>query len=353
MDYNIIMLKRIYKNKRTKELALLFTIISLLIITQTSCSSKQDPVSEEGYYLDTVCNITVYDIQSGDEKRAKEAIENAYKICAKYENLLSKTREKSDIYKINHARGKAVKCKTETVSLLKKAIGYGELSNGDFDVTIGKATDLWNFHSENPKVPDSEKVQDAIKHVNYRNISISGDNVSLSDPNAEIDLGGIAKGFIADKVTKHLEKEGVKSAIINLGGNVSVIGKKGDRKFNIGVRKPFSNPEDVLGTVEVSDKTVVTSGSYERYFEKDGHEYHHILDPKTGFPKDSDLISVTVIGKKNKSVDCDALATICFMAGEKRGKQIIKDLGGYKAIFVQNDGTISEAGSLTIEAKFL
>ena len=163
-------------------------------------------------------------------------------------------------------------------------------------------------------------MNEALTHVDYKQIKVNGNKVSLSDPKGEIDLGGIAKGYIADKLAEFLKKKGVSSAVIDLGGNISVVGKKPDGKdFRIGVRDPFSTDGGIVGVVEAHDKSLVTSGTYERSFTKDGKVYHHILDVKTGYP----------------------VATTCLILGEKDGKKLIESLDGYEAIFVQHDGTIT------------
>ena len=316
-------------------------MIAGIIITHTSCSEKMEPVSKEGYYLDTVCNITVYSMEGGGSQEAAEkVIDGAYKVCADYEKKLSKTIPESEIYQINHSGGAAVAVDDETAALINKAVDYGKLSKGQFDVTIGRASDLWNFQTETPSLPDDAKLKAVLPHIDYRNIKVDGNKVSLTDPESEIDLGGIAKGYIADKMADYMEKNKVTGAVINLGGNVYALGYKDGKSqpFKIGIRKPFDNEGNVVGAVEVGNKTVVTSGSYERGFKKDGVLYHHILDPKTGYPKNSGLASVTIIGGKDKSVDCDALATICFMLGPEEGMKLINGMKDYQALFVTEDG---------------
>lgn len=334
-------------SKKTKVIPVIMLVLSI-IISQTACSKKTnqstDPVQKSGFYLDTVCNLTIYDMKDMSEENASKVIEDAYKLCEKYENMLSKTRESSDIYKINHAGGAEIKCTDETLFVIKKAIKYAELSEGRFDVTIGQVTDLWNFQPEGGegKIPEQVALDEALTHVDYKQIKVNGNKVSLSDPKGEIDLGGIAKGYIADKLAEFLKEKGVKSAVIDLGGNISVVGKKPDgSEFRIGVRDPFSTDGGIVGVVEANDKSLVTSGTYERSFTKDGKVYHHILDVKTGYPVETGLDSVTIIGAGNEGIDCDSLATTCLILGEKDGKKLIESLDGYEAIFVQHDGTIT------------
>ena len=167
---------------------------------------------------------------------------------------------------------------------------YGRISGGNFDITIGQVTDLWDFHEQDEagektgQVPDKNKREQAVSHVDYEQIIIQGNTVRLAEPQAEIDLGGIAKGYVADRVGDYMEEQGVTSAVISLGGNIVVIGEKGvsmtdsqGDDFSIGIRDPQSDSGDLAGVLRCSDKTVVTSGTYERYFEADGIRYHHIL----------------------------------------------------------------------------
>lgn len=328
--------------KRIISIILTLALVSGIILTSAGCEKKVDPVTDQGYYLDTICDITIYDMKGMTEKKAKKVIQESFDMCNDLENLLSKTRESSDIYKINHAGGEPVKCNPTTIEVIKKGIHYGEISDGLFDITIGKATDLWDFHAENPKVPEKADLDNAIQHVDYTKIKIDGDTVQLEDPEMEIDLGGIAKGFISDKVAALLEEKGVTGAIVNLGGNISAVGYKNGKNedFNIGIKKPYTKNGEIIGSVKLSNGTIVTSGAYERYFEQDGKKYYHILDPKTGYPMRSGLESVTIIGEKGTSVDCDALATICFMKGVKDGTAFINKMDGYEAIFYDSKGNI-------------
>lgn len=334
-------------SKKSRLIPVILLVLSI-IISQTACTKKTnqstEPVQKNGFYLDTVCNLTIYDMKDMSEENANKVIEEAFELCEKYENMLSKTRKGSDVYNINHASGAEVECSDETIFVIKKAIKYGELSNGRFDVTIGQVTDLWNFQPEGGegKIPEQAAIDEALTHVDYKQIKVNGNKISLSDPKGEIDLGGIAKGYIADKLAEFLKKKGVNSAVIDLGGNISVIGKKPDgNEFRIGVRDPFSTDGGIIGVVEAHDKSLVTSGTYERSFTKDGKVYHHILDVKTGYPVEMGLDSVTIIGAGNDGIDCDSLATTCLILGEEEGRKLIESLDGYEAIFVQHDGTIT------------
>lgn len=329
--------------KKKITLILTMALVMTFIIAQTGCAKKDiEPVSKENYALDTVCTITVYHMKDMTKERALEVIDGAYKECSKYEDMLSNTIETSDIWKINHSEGKSIKCSKETIKMLREGIKYSKMSKGTFDITIGNITDLWDFHGESQYIPLKTLLDEKVKDVDYRNIVIKGDKVYLKDSKAKIDLGGIAKGYIADRMAEYLEKNGVTGAIINLGGNVYAVGHKdGESKdFNVGIKKPFTEDGKIIGTSKISDATIVTSGPYERYFKVDGRIYHHILNPKTGYPVESDLYSVTIIGPKGTSSNCDALATTCYILGPEKGVKYINKLGKYTAIFYTKDGKI-------------
>lgn len=316
-----------------------------LIISQTGCGSEE-PVSENQFLLDTICTITV-DGMKKDE--AEQVIARAFETCRDYENMLSKTVEGSDIYKLNHAGGKAVTVQDETLALLKKGIAYGRLSEGRFDITIGAVSELWGFSGENPKVPDAEQLKEAVSTVDYRQIEIEGNEVSLKKAKAQVDLGGIAKGYIADRLVEQMKREGAERAIISLGGNIAVIGEKAEGvPWNIGIERPYSDRREILGSVGLSDGTVATSGVYERCFEENGKLYHHVLDPKTGYPMEGELDAVAVKGQTGQSADCDAMGTICLMAGEKKGHQLLKEFPGLEAAFIDKSDNIQTTEGLTI-----
>ena len=349
-----------------------FTVLLLivtLIIPQLGCNA-QDPnnnpgVSKTSFHLDTVCTVTIYTMEGleelSDEEQQKEAlllITDAFKLCDNYEKVLSKTIEGSDIDKLNKAKGGWVTASADTLELIKMGKEWGDKSGGVFDITIGKATDLWNFHDEDDEgnktgtVPAQSDLKNAVAHVDYSKIEINGSKVRLADSQMQLDLGGIAKGYIADKVTEFLEKKGVTSGVVNLGGNIVVIGQKGASlteygeavDFSVGIGSPTSNSGELLCTIPGADMTVVTSGTYERYFEADGKKYHHVLNPKTGYPFETDLLSVTIIGTKGNSALCDVMSTSALALGREKAVKMIKGYPDVKAVLVDADGEVTSIG---------
>lgn len=322
---------------------LVFTVT--LIITQTGCGGVEK-ITKTSYYMDTICDITIYDMEDMSEENANAAIDEAFSLCADLEATISATAEESDVYKINEAGGEAVECDAATIELLKMGMDYGDLSGGKFDITLGQVTDLWDFHGDNPAVPSEDAVEKALAAVDYQQIQISGNKVSMTNPDGKINLGGIGKGFIADRAAGHLESLGVTSAIVNFGGNIVAIGSNGNDPFKIGIKDPNSESGDILGAVTVSDATVVTSGVYERCFEQDGKTYHHILDVETGYPVDSDVVSVTLVAPKGYSGVCDALSTTCLIYGVEDGMKLIEGADNVEAVFVDRDGKLHKTSGV-------
>ena len=334
-----------------KKLALLL-VLTLIIITQTSCNSnKIEPISDEGYYLDTVCQISIYDMEGGlDNKKAKSAIDDAFDLCRKLDKTLSNTVDASDISKINNSKGAWVEVSEDAINVIKAGIEYGELSDGAFDISIGTVTSLWNFHTDNPTLPKENELGEALSHVDYRKIEIDGKMVRMKDPDAKLDLGGIAKGYIGDRLADRLKKNGVKSGIVNLGGNIITIGKKPDgKKFVIGVEKPFNDRSETVGRVEVRDKTVVTSGVYERQFEKDGVLYYHVLDARTGYPVKTDLDSASLVMDYGHSMDADALSTICLMKGSESALELLNRRKDVKGVLCLHNKEIKKSKGMKID----
>lgn len=330
--------------------AILITV--LIIITQTGCGEK-DPVSKSDFCLDTTCDIKIYDMSSG---KAGKILDGAFEEIDKYENLMSKTIEGSEVYQINHSQGQPVKVSKDTLNVIKTGIEMGDLSGGMFDITIGRVSSLWNFTGDDPKVPQQSDLNEALQTVGYKNIVIDGSSVQLKNPQAQLDLGGVAKGYIADRVCDYLEDQGVERAVINLGGNVAVLGDKAkDTPWNIAIERPYSDRTEMMGYVSVKDATVVTSGIYERKFEQDGVLYHHVLDPHTGYPVDTDLEAVTIRAAKGNSGFCDGLSTVCLMLGKDKAQALIGTLQTehpemkLEAAFIDKNDNMTQTGGMDVK----
>lgn len=185
-------------------------VVCLSVFPLLTGCNESEPVSKDGFYLDTICNVTIYDM---DSKDAEKMIEVAFDTCKRYEEMLSKTVEGSDVYRLNHAGGKTLTVEPETRKIIESGIHYGELSKGKFDITIGAVSELWNFNEDKPSPPDPELLAKAVKTVDYQQIIVKGNTIRLKNPEARLDLGGLAKGYIADRVTDELKRAGVKREI--------------------------------------------------------------------------------------------------------------------------------------------
>ena len=301
------------------------------------CSAGGDrelpKLSEVGFYLDTVITMTAYVEDS-------QVLKDAMQECGRYEQLLSRTAEGSDVWKINHAEGEPVEVSDDTIAILQCAQRISELSGGAFDVTIAPVSTLWDFTSGSKELPDADAIARAAELVDCTRMKISGNTVTLP-AGMMIDLGGIAKGYIADRVKEYLEKRGVKYAILSFGGNVVAIGaKKPDgNEWKVGIQdidKPTG--EHMLVSRNTGGSTV-TSGIYERGFDLDGVRYHHLLSSETGWPVQNELASVTIFSES--SMEGDALSTAAFVLGTEEGLKLIESLKGIEAAFIARDRTVT------------
>lgn len=328
------------KNNIIKKLSAVLTASALLL---TGCSGAKSSTQTDqdltytDMLFDTVIKIQILD--PADES----ILDGLKKLCEKYDTMFSTNNTDSELYKLNHANGQPFTVSSETANLIQEGIHYSELSGGAFDLTIEPVSALWDFKADKPTVPSSDAIAQAVSHVDYTKVDIQDNTVTLEDPEAGIDLGAIAKGYIADQVKTYLKKQGIKHAIINLGGNVDVIGTKPDgSKYNIGIQKPFDESGEAITSVQLKDQTVVTSGIYERYFKKNGKLYHHILDPRTGYPCENNLYSVSII--TDSSTKADALSTTCFLLGYEKGMELIQSMDGVEAIFITDDEKVHKIG---------
>lgn len=303
------------------------------------CNRKQEPITKSGFYFDTIIQITLY------HSEQEHFIDECLSMADTYEQYFSATLPQSDVSKINDAKGAPVEVHEETIALLEKGLYYSELSQGGFDITLGALSSLWNFGHNDGILPTEQDIQAALTTIGYPQVKINGTTVSLTNPDTKIDLGGIAKGYIADQMKAYLIQNGVTKGIINLGGNVLCLGPKASgTPYRIGIQKPFVEDGTPIATVEVTDQTVVSSGIYERYFYVGDTLYHHILNPATGYPYNNSLTGITIIC--NDSVDGDGLSTTCFSLGLEQGMALIESLPDTEAIFITKDNQIQTSSGI-------
>jgi len=338
---------------------IIFILLLAMFTALSGCNrdSNAAPVSESRLLLDTVCTITIYD------PAIQEPLIEAMELCSQYEFMFSRTKEGGDVWRINNAGGMPVEVDEQVVRLLREGLYYGDLSGGWFDITIGRLSALWDFNGA-PAVPSQEALVAARNTVDYRQVFIDGDTVRLGDAEVMLDLGGIAKGYIADRLADFLKERGVESAIIDLGGNIVTVGLKpssgrrssgsgrrsnGGQLWNIGVTAPFQARSELIGSLSVEEASIVTSGIYERQFIENDTLYHHILDPFSGLPVDSDVMSVTIVSES--SAVGDALSTIVLLLGSEGAVPMLEQAPGIMgAVLMLKSGELLQFGDINFIA---
>ncbi|MGV8980808.1 FAD:protein FMN transferase [Clostridium sp.] len=302
----------------------------VLILIFITGNNNEVYISKEFYSLGTLNILKVYG------KNAEKAISQSIEKLCEIDNKMSVFKDQSEISKINkYAGNKPQIVSGDTYYVIQKAIKYCSLSKGAFDITIRPIVELWGIGKEGARIPSSNEIIEKLKVVNYKDIVIDRDNRSilLKKKNQEIDVGGIAKGFAADEVKDVLMKNGIKSALINLGGNILALGKKEDgTPWGVGIQNPFKTRGEFALSINVINKAVVTSGNYERFFEADGKRFHHIIDPITGYPSESDIVSATIIS--DDSIDGDGLSTGVYIMGIHKAINLIEEIKGVDAVFI-------------------
>ncbi len=311
------------------------TVLAYVIHTLSGCTPATAPVSVSGIYCDTIINIDIY----GAGKDSQTICDNCRNMCEHYQNLFDKNNPVSDIYAVNHSDSGKVSVDHDTALLLGKALVYSEKSDGLFDITIAPVSSLWDFHEENAHIPGDHEIMAALPLVDYTALSADpGNNTVTLKKGMSIDPGGVAKGYIADRIAEYLLSCSITGAIINMGGDIRVIGTKPDNSmFSIGINDPFK--DGTIGmALGISDMSVATSGIYERCFTSEGRTYHHILDPSTGYPVDTDIESVTVITES--ATDADCLCTLCILYGSEKAMELIENTEDTEAVMILTDNTM-------------
>lgn len=261
-----------------------------------------------------------------------------FRLIKQQENIFTVNRVNSEVMAINHASGNhPVIVSPPVYDLIQRAKAVSLLDDSLFNFTIGPLVKRWKIGFSGNSVPAASDLHALLPLTNPHDVVLddASRSVFLKHAGMEIDLGAIAKGYIADVVRDFLHQEQVEHALINLGGNVQTLGASGEGDWAIGLKTPFSAPDALIGVINVSNKSVVTSGIYERYFELDGHCYHHILDPKTGYPLDNELLSVTVIS--DDSIDGDIYTTLLYGMGVEKSLAYLQQRASIEAIFVTKD----------------
>lgn len=297
-----------------------------------SCRSG-DAVIETRFFLGTACNITVY---SGGHKTA---VDHAFMRVEEIEDRMSVNIESSEVSEINRNAGMhPVKVSADTFFVIEEALETSKLSGGALDITVGPLVETWSIGSESAHIPVDAEIIGLLSLVDYTQVVIDRikQTVFLEKKGMRIDLGAVAKGYAADAAEKILKKEGVERGIIDFGGNIRVFGSKPkEEPWRVGIQKPDSMRGEYFGIISGGEMSVVSSGTYERYFEAGGVRYHHILDPETGYPVQNDLASATVVA--SEGLRADALSTAVFVMGLEEGFRLLKTISDAEGIFITED----------------
>lgn len=315
---------------------LLYLIVPAAVLVVASCGRGNEPLRGNTYLLGTVLNVAIHD---GGYR--EELIEGMFDRVAEIEARMSTSTadyDTTELLAVNRAAGETpTSVSADTYEVLQEALYFSRLTDGAFDVTIWPLVALWGIGTDGAALPDQAEIDTARALVDYSALELLPDRrVHLPTPGMGVDVGAIAKGYAADEAARILTEAGVEHALLDFGGNILLIGNKPDGSaWRIGVQRPDGERSSFIGVLTLSDRSVVTSGPYERFFEQDGVRYHHILDSATGYPAENGLSQVTIIA--GRSIVADALSTACYVLGLEEGRALIESQPGVEAIFVTED----------------
>jgi len=311
---------------------MILLVVALVIFSWYRFTGVTEPVDRTALIMGTLVEIKIYD---ADHEKAEQAASAAFHEMSRIEGLMSRHIDSSEVSRLSRAAG-PLEVSRETADLIRAGQRIARLSHGAFDLTLGRLKELWAIDSEDPHIPDPAELKKALRGIGPKALAVSGRTVSKADPALHLDLGGIAKGYAVDRAVELLRRAGITSAAVNAGGDIRLIGDRQGEPWRIGIQHP-RNPQGVLVTLPLADCAVVTSGDYERYFERDGIRYHHIFDPTTGQPARL-CQSVTVIARD--AATADALATAAFVLGPDQGLQLLEAEPGVEGLIVSISGAL-------------
>ena len=321
--------------------------IILILICFVSCGKKAGlPYNESRFLMDTVVRIGIYQTDFSQDQ-IKKIVNGTFETMAHLEGKLSSGIDTSEVSRLSQTPQKVSE---ETYQCLKDGIRLSEMCTGAFDITIGEVKQLWDFSGENPRVPDPGEIRNALPYVDYSQVVLDSPFVSLKYPENRVDLGGIAKGFIVDQAVAFLVKSGITAGVVEAGGDLRFFGHHPQKdKWRVGVQNPRPQDKQILAVINIDTGAVATSGDYERFFMRDGKRYHHLLDPKTGYPA-SECISVTIV--TGNTMMADGLATAVFVLGPEKGMALVEKLDDVEAVIItESDGKMTESVSKGLQGK--
>lgn len=340
-------MNRLHKNKKS-----IWGALILIALVLVGCGPKEEevtlletPYDTQAFLMGTYVSLRVYD--EGKE----DVLELAVDRIAELADKITTNEPGSEMDAVNEAAGvEAVGVSEDVFPLVEAADNYSQVTNGGFEYAIGPITDLWRIGFDDARVPEPAEIEAVLPLVDHTKVELNTDNrtVFLQEAGMKIDLGAIAKGYIADEVKKLFVENGVTTAIIDLGGNVVVMGDSPTREgggFNVGVQDPFDSRGAYVAALNLQNQSIVTSGVYERYIEQDGEIYHHLMNPETGYPFENELASVTIIS--DESIDGDALSTVVFGFGLEAGLEYVNNVDNIEAVFITKEKDVYTSEGLT------
>ena len=315
-----------------------YCVFLLLLAAVAACKPVIRKESRTVFALGTVCSIQLF------TEKPQAEVEAVLKVCIRrleeLERHLSANAESSTLIDINHAAGgSSVSVPADIYPLFERAAFFAEKTNGAFNPVIGSVVKLWNIGFENARKPEAQDIQTALLCTGYKDLQLTADTVFLKKEGMKLDLGAIAKGFAADELAQIVKQAGITHALIDIGGTISAVGNRPDGNlWNIGIRDPRVRQGQPVISMPIENRSISTSGSYERYFEQDGVRYHHIIDPATGYPARNNLTAVSVFS--DSAADADALSTACFVLGYEKAVKLLAELPGSEALFIFDDNNV-------------
>lgn len=316
---------------RCKMILSAISVVACVILSSCSFTAENDIYQKDIFALDTFINLKIY----GDNGEQNGEI--AEEKIAELENILSVTRQGSDVFNINANPTALTNVSDDTLSVLKTANEISSLTDASFDVSVYPLVKLWGFTTDENKVPTQSQLDKALPFVDYKKISLDESNKTIAlDDGMQIDLGAIAKGYIAEEVAETLKENGVESAVLAFGGNIQTVGLKNGSNWQIGVKYPDTTNN--FGVLSVGETAIVTSASDQRYFEENGKKYHHIIDPSTGYPAENGTLSVTVVCESGARAD--GFSTALFVMGAEKAVELYKTVDDVEFIILTDNNRV-------------
>lgn len=326
-------------------ITMIMLLAALMALAMAGCGDKA-PYTRTGDCMDTSYEITIYD-EEMESDTANQILDDAAAEVERIDGLLNHKLEGSDVYKVNNAKGERVEVSQEVRDMMSMGILIGNMTDGAFDMTMGPVNDLWSFDTKEPKLPDDADIKAALEHVFYGDMATQGSQLWLADPEAKLDFTYMADSYIASKVETVMSTAGVKQGKIDIGGTTLMIGEEAeDTPWTVGIENINGDEVQLVGSIRVTDKALATISINEKTFLQNDKTYHHVLDPKTGYPAETDIESATVIASNGYARYCSILSATCILLGNTEAQSMILDLAQrnpdmeLEAVFLLNDGTV-------------